>query len=184
MNSLRGYPIVGKPLQIPATHIGMVFQEDKQPLDENADRTFRQTCRFQQFTYWNYDQLPSANDSLKKAVEGFCISEEVNFYKLIKTYQYCIFIITNVNTIDCSSNTLWIRTSWVCLSVNKYYPMKTKRQHLRPRRPKNNLTPTILCEPTALPSRPANLIQRSAPEPSRRPNNPDLRHSSTCIWQE
>lgn len=77
-NSLRGYPIVGTEVQIPSTHHGFVFQEDKQPLAESAHRTFNQNCHFDKFTYYNYDQTPSANDSVKKAIESFCMTEEVN----------------------------------------------------------------------------------------------------------
>lgn len=57
----------------------MVFEEDKQPLAENADRTFRQTSHFDEFVVWNYDQVPSRNDGLTMAVEGFCLTEEVGF---------------------------------------------------------------------------------------------------------
>lgn len=77
-NSLRGYPVIGQAMQIPPTHVGLVFQEDKQPLDEDAQRTFQQKCSFSRFTYWNYDQNPSANDTLRKAVENLGMIDEVS----------------------------------------------------------------------------------------------------------
>lgn len=76
-NTLRGYPVRGDRFTIPSSHIGMVFEEDKQPLAENTDRTFRQTSHFDEFVVWNYDQVPSRNDGLTMAVEGFCLTEEV-----------------------------------------------------------------------------------------------------------
>lgn len=67
-NSLRGFPLNGCPFEVPKTHRGIVFQEDHRPLDENAERTFKVTGIFNEFTYWNYDKQPSENDKLKQAL--------------------------------------------------------------------------------------------------------------------
>ncbi|XP_055309755.1 ribonuclease H2 subunit C [Sitodiplosis mosellana] len=68
-NSLRGFPLNGCQFQVPESHRGIVFQEDQRPLDENAERTFKVSGIFNEFTYWNYDKVPSDNDKLKQALD-------------------------------------------------------------------------------------------------------------------
>lgn len=53
---------------MPKSHRGVVFQEDHRPLDENAERTFKASGIFNEFTYWNFDKIPSDNDKLKQAL--------------------------------------------------------------------------------------------------------------------
>lgn len=67
-NSLRGFPLNGCQFKVPESHRGIVFQEDHRPLDENAERTFKVSGIFNEFTYWNYDKVPSDNDKLKQAL--------------------------------------------------------------------------------------------------------------------
>lgn len=65
---MRGFPLNGCQFQVPASHRGLVFQENDRPLDENTERTFKVSGMFDEFTYWNYDKLPSDNDKLKQAL--------------------------------------------------------------------------------------------------------------------
>lgn len=68
-NSLRGYPLNGCKFTVPDTHEGVIFQETQRPLDETADRTFKVKGVFNEFTYWNYDKIPSHDDKLKQALQ-------------------------------------------------------------------------------------------------------------------
>jgi ribonuclease H2 subunit C len=57
---------------------GVVLRENEQ-LDENADRELKFSGHFDEFTYWNYDKVPSKNDSYQKMIQWQEISEAVSF---------------------------------------------------------------------------------------------------------
>lgn len=63
---------------MPETHRGVVFQETNRPLDENSDRTFKVKGVFNEFTYWNYDKMPSNDDKLKLALQWNTFANAVN----------------------------------------------------------------------------------------------------------
>ncbi|XP_053671019.1 uncharacterized protein LOC128721304 [Anopheles nili] len=68
-NALRGYPLHGKPTKVPEGFTGVIMQETKQPLSAEDDRTFTFAGAFRDFTYWNYDRVPSASDPMAKALK-------------------------------------------------------------------------------------------------------------------
>ncbi|XP_022231816.2 ribonuclease H2 subunit C [Drosophila obscura] len=67
-NALRGYPLVGDRIQVPEGYKGLVLQETEKPLNESADRQLRLTGVFDEFTYWNYDKVPSNGDPYRQAL--------------------------------------------------------------------------------------------------------------------
>uniref|UniRef100_A0A1Q3F0L3 Putative ribonucle n=1 Tax=Culex tarsalis TaxID=7177 RepID=A0A1Q3F0L3_CULTA len=68
-NALRGFPLRGKQFNLPAGHTTVMFQEAKKPLSAEEDRNFSFAGAFKQFTYWNYDKIPTKNDPLEKALD-------------------------------------------------------------------------------------------------------------------
>ncbi|KAH8285206.1 hypothetical protein KR054_006183 [Drosophila jambulina] len=67
-NALRGYPLVGERLKVPEGFQGLVLQETEKPLSESSDRQLRLTGVFEEFTYWNYDKVPSNGDAYRQAL--------------------------------------------------------------------------------------------------------------------
>ncbi|XP_061401601.1 uncharacterized protein LOC133337390 [Musca vetustissima] len=68
-NALRGYPLQGETKKVPETFKGIVLQETRKPLDEEAERILRVKGAFKEFTYWNYDKIPSASDGYSQALQ-------------------------------------------------------------------------------------------------------------------
>ncbi|XP_017079118.1 uncharacterized protein LOC108113127 [Drosophila eugracilis] len=67
-NALRGYPLMGEQLKVPAGFRGLVLQETSKPISESSDRQLRLTGAFEEFTYWNYDKVPSNGDAFRQAI--------------------------------------------------------------------------------------------------------------------
>ncbi|XP_016947579.1 uncharacterized protein LOC108022892 [Drosophila biarmipes] len=66
-NALRGYPLVGEQLKVPSGYRGLVLQETEKP-SGSSDRQLRLTGVFGDFTYWNYDKVPSNGDAYRQAL--------------------------------------------------------------------------------------------------------------------
>lgn len=77
-NALRGYPLQGEVLKVPEGYKGLVLQETRKPLDEEADRTLRIKGSFEEFTYWNYDKIPSLSDGYKQALQVLKLADVVS----------------------------------------------------------------------------------------------------------
>ncbi|XP_016976450.1 uncharacterized protein LOC108042619 [Drosophila rhopaloa] len=67
-NSLRGYPLVGEQLKVPEQYRGLVLQETEKSINKSIDRQLRLTGVFEEFTYWNYDKVPSNGDAYRQAL--------------------------------------------------------------------------------------------------------------------
>lgn len=80
--SFRGYPLQGKKVIVPAGYKGMTFMENKKPDPENKIRNLYCTGTFSQFTYWNYDKIPSKNDALVAALDWIDIAEAVSTFSI------------------------------------------------------------------------------------------------------
>lgn len=74
-NSLRGYPLLGKRESVPEGYKGLVLQETDPNL---TDRQLRLTGTFDEFTYWNYDKVPSNGDGYQQAVNMLHVAEAVS----------------------------------------------------------------------------------------------------------
>lgn len=55
-----------------------MFQETKRPLSADEDRNFSFAGAFKQFTYWNYDKIPTKNDPLEKALDWMELSRALH----------------------------------------------------------------------------------------------------------
>ncbi|XP_059608454.1 ribonuclease H2 subunit C [Phlebotomus argentipes] len=72
-NSLRGYPLVGENFTVPSTHQGIVLTTAT-----SDSATMEISKHFSEFSYWNYDTLPSRNDSLRQAMDWLDISRALH----------------------------------------------------------------------------------------------------------
>ncbi|KAI8039812.1 hypothetical protein M5D96_007236 [Drosophila gunungcola] len=53
---------------VPEGYRGLVIQETEKPINESSDRQLRLTGVFEEFTYWNYDKVPSNGDTYRQAL--------------------------------------------------------------------------------------------------------------------
>ena len=67
-NSLRGYPLEGKVMSLPAGYTGLVVEGTKAGLT-SQDRDMRATASFKEMTYWNYDRVPGEADNYQQAMQ-------------------------------------------------------------------------------------------------------------------
>lgn len=56
----------------------MMFTERKKADTENKERNLYCTGTFSQFTYWNYDRIPSKNDPLAAALDWVDLAKAVS----------------------------------------------------------------------------------------------------------
>lgn len=77
-NALRGFPLRGKEFNLPTGYTAVMFQETKKPLSAEEDRNFSFAGAFKQFTYWNYDKIPTKNDPLEKALDWMELSRALH----------------------------------------------------------------------------------------------------------
>ncbi|XP_037944780.1 uncharacterized protein LOC119680381 [Teleopsis dalmanni] len=77
-NALRGFPLQGEVSTVPDNFKAVVLQETNKPLDEDADRKLRITGCFEDFTYWNYDKIPTKADPYKQVLHILDISSELS----------------------------------------------------------------------------------------------------------
>ncbi|XP_014211344.1 ribonuclease H2 subunit C [Copidosoma floridanum] len=77
-SSFRGYPLQGKKVAVPKGYTGVTFYEYKKPEVDGADRNIYATATFKEFTYWNYDKLPSKNDAFISALDWIDIAEALH----------------------------------------------------------------------------------------------------------
>lgn len=108
--SFRGYPLQGKKVKVPANYKGVMFIENKKADTENNNRNLYSTNAFSQFTYWNYDRIPSKNDAVAAALDWIDIAEAVSNFTnnsdtciLSTVLIFKSFLVTLVRNIDVSS---------------------------------------------------------------------------------
>lgn len=65
--SFRGKPLQGRKIQLPENYKGLVLNKDS-----------KLEGKFQEFTYWNWDELPSDEDSVVKALQWINVSKAIH----------------------------------------------------------------------------------------------------------
>lgn len=93
-NALRGFPLAGCKLTVPKTHEGVIFQESHRSLGEDVDRNFKIKAVFNEFTYWNYDKIPSKEDKLNQALQW---NEFADAVSLIGLNDMLAIVESNIN---------------------------------------------------------------------------------------
>ncbi|XP_043477755.1 ribonuclease H2 subunit C [Leptopilina heterotoma] len=76
--TFRGYLLQGKKVTVPKGYSGITFFEYKKPDTENTERNIYSNGKFSEFTYWNYDKIPSKNDALVAALDWIDIAEALH----------------------------------------------------------------------------------------------------------
>ncbi|XP_014233717.1 ribonuclease H2 subunit C [Trichogramma pretiosum] len=77
-SSFRGHPLEGKKIPVPKGYMGVTFFEYKKPETDDAERNIYATGRFSEFTYWNYDKVPTKNDPFISALDWIDIAEALH----------------------------------------------------------------------------------------------------------
>lgn len=80
--SFRGYPLRGKKVEIPKGYLGFVLHESIRPSREKDERKFYVVNNFNKLIFWNWDKVPSDNDSITQALQWVDIAETVCIYQL------------------------------------------------------------------------------------------------------
>jgi len=70
---------VGEQLKVPEGYRGLVLQETEKPISESSDRQLRLTGVFGDFTYWNYDKVPSNDDAYRQALLLADVAQAVRY---------------------------------------------------------------------------------------------------------
>lgn len=68
----------GVTAKVPEHYKGVVFKETQKPLSDAAERFFKVNHVFDEFTFWNYDKIPSMNDALHKALDWIKVANVVS----------------------------------------------------------------------------------------------------------
>nr|CAG4642185.1 EOG090X0IC1 [Eurycercus lamellatus] len=76
--SFRGHPLHGKVISIPEGYTGLVLNETKKPLTEVENRSLLVKEKFKELTIWNWDYLPTENDSIKQAMDWLLLSKVIH----------------------------------------------------------------------------------------------------------
>lgn len=84
--SFRGHLLNGKEMTVPEGYKGVTLSEHKKPDSETEDRSLHVTGAFSQFTYWNFDKIPSDSDALKRALDWIDIAKVVSGVQNFNSY--------------------------------------------------------------------------------------------------
>ncbi|XP_034934120.1 ribonuclease H2 subunit C [Chelonus insularis] len=76
--SFRGYPLHGKMIKVPKGYKGIVLYERKKPINPESRRNLNSTESFTEFTFWNYDKLPTKNDPFEASLDWIDIAEALH----------------------------------------------------------------------------------------------------------
>ncbi|XP_041353046.1 ribonuclease H2 subunit C-like isoform X1 [Gigantopelta aegis] len=72
---IRGRPLNGQEVELPRGYTGIILKENHRQVTEDDDRHLIATHKFEKFTYWNLDKVPSADDRLVKALHWINIAK-------------------------------------------------------------------------------------------------------------
>ncbi|XP_046855339.1 ribonuclease H2 subunit C-like [Xenia sp. Carnegie-2017] len=70
--------LMGEKVAIPDGYSGYLLRENRKPVTDNQDRSFRAIKRFSEFTHWNLEDRPCLNDKIRKAMQWIYISSAIH----------------------------------------------------------------------------------------------------------
>ncbi|KAJ8929290.1 hypothetical protein NQ314_018045, partial [Rhamnusium bicolor] len=76
--SFRGYPLRGKKVDMPEGYLGLVLHESIKPARDKDERKFYVINNFTNITFWNWDKIPSENDSIIQALQWIYVAEALH----------------------------------------------------------------------------------------------------------
>lgn len=68
----------GVEIKLPDNIQGVIARENDKLAIDDAERVLKFNGKFDKFMYWNYDKIPSENDSYRKALHWLKVAEDVN----------------------------------------------------------------------------------------------------------
>lgn len=74
--SFRGRPLHGKKILLPDNYIGSVVKKSTDK--KSGNDTITDIKKLDEFTYWNWDQIPSKNDPIVKAIQWLEVSKAIH----------------------------------------------------------------------------------------------------------
>ncbi|XP_073995054.1 ribonuclease H2 subunit C [Rhodnius prolixus] len=77
-SSFRGHPLDGKRIKVPENYRGMIFRELENEGIEGQDRNLTLTSRFDSFSYWNWNKIPSRSDPLISALDWLDVTQAIH----------------------------------------------------------------------------------------------------------
>lgn len=91
--SFRGYPLRGKKVEIPEGYVGLVLHESIRPSREKDERKFYIVNNFNNITFWNWDKVPSDNDSITQALQWIDIAQVVSISYLYVESNHLYYLL-------------------------------------------------------------------------------------------
>eukprot|EP00041_Stephanoeca_diplocostata_P019301 m.414124 g.414124 ORF g.414124 m.414124 type:complete len:193 (+) comp21267_c0_seq8:150-728(+) len=76
--AFRGRRLKGRRIQLPKGYQGVVLRTEGTVHSDDQGRTWRPANKFDNFTYWNMDSVPSNNDPVVQALEWVKIARAVH----------------------------------------------------------------------------------------------------------
>uniref|UniRef100_A0A6G1SCK1 Ribonuclease H2 subunit C n=1 Tax=Aceria tosichella TaxID=561515 RepID=A0A6G1SCK1_9ACAR len=81
--SFRGRPLQGRRVQVPAGYIGHIINKEPSSASgtgpgKNQRETAKIKKHFSEFTYWNWDELPSKSDTVIKALNWLQVAKAIH----------------------------------------------------------------------------------------------------------
>lgn len=70
--SFRGRPLQGRKIKLPEDYKGCIVPKEAKMANNGSSNEFNE------FTYWNWDELPSDNDAVVKALQWINISKAIH----------------------------------------------------------------------------------------------------------
>ncbi|XP_004534798.1 uncharacterized protein LOC101456914 [Ceratitis capitata] len=77
INAVRGFPLKGEILKSPSNYRAFVLQSSEKHSEAKVIHNMYISGKFDNFTYWNYDKVPSKADTYKQALQMLDISKEL-----------------------------------------------------------------------------------------------------------
>ncbi|XP_058805773.1 ribonuclease H2 subunit C [Phymastichus coffea] len=77
-STFRGYPLYGTKIEVPKQYTGVTFYGHNKPEIDKMEQNMYATATFTKFTYWNYDKMPTKNDTLISALDWIDIAEALH----------------------------------------------------------------------------------------------------------
>lgn len=74
-------------VQVFCFNLGVVLKEHRRSVMEDDDRSLTISHQFKEFTYWNLDNPPSADDKLKRAMDWIDIAKAVSHCVINLNYE-------------------------------------------------------------------------------------------------
>lgn len=84
---------MGKVVNVPEDYVGIVFHETCRPASQKDERKFFPVHQFDKFVNWNWDKIPSKNDTIRQALDWIDIADAVSNSNIVLSNWLSIKIV-------------------------------------------------------------------------------------------